>query len=276
MPFVALTTAYVYFDARAREEVGRRGRARRAARGVRPFDLAFRITCYIHVHERRRDRRAAPEPQQVPSTCRAGRAADRHVTENRLWRSSGRRPPPQPQLDRLVAEGRVARPLRRGLPRRYGSTETRTRSAARSTRSAASAELPIFYADSSALVKLVRDEPESPALRAFFRQCRPRLLRAGARRGAPGDPPSSHDDPRLSLDVLAARAGRSSTPWRCCPSTGLCSRQRGARGACPAGLAAIRRAVAIELSRSTRLSATTNARAAAARLAGLRTVRPDG
>jgi uncharacterized protein len=42
------------------------------------------------------------------------------------------------------------------------------RSAARSRRFAASDEVTLFYADSSALVKLVRDEPESKALRAFI------------------------------------------------------------------------------------------------------------
>ncbi len=37
----------------------------------------------------------------------------------------------------------------------------------RSTRSAANAELTLFYADASALVKLTRHEPETRALRAF-------------------------------------------------------------------------------------------------------------
>ena len=43
-----------------------------------------------------------------------------------------------------------------------------THSAGRWTRFAASAELALFYIDASALVKLVREEPESPALRRFL------------------------------------------------------------------------------------------------------------
>ena len=44
----------------------------------------------------------------------------------------------------------------------------RVRSAARSTRFAATADVPLFYADASALVKLIRDEPASGALRSFL------------------------------------------------------------------------------------------------------------
>jgi len=44
----------------------------------------------------------------------------------------------------------------------------RTRSTARLTRSAASTEVALFYVDASALVKLVRQEAESDALRAFL------------------------------------------------------------------------------------------------------------
>ncbi len=65
----------------------------------------------------------------------------------------------------------------------------------------------LFYADASALVKLVRDEPESMALRAFLADADlvsselvltevPRAVRRAADR-----------DPRLDPDVLMARAG---------------------------------------------------------------------
>jgi predicted nucleic acid-binding protein len=65
----------------------------------------------------------------------------------------------------------------------------------------------LFYADASALVKLVRDEPESPALRAFIAEADlascdlvlaevPRAIRRAAAL-----------DPRLGLEVLIARAG---------------------------------------------------------------------
>jgi len=81
------------------------------------------------------------------------------------------------------------------------------RSAGRSTRSAASAEaVALLYADASALVKLVRDEPESPALRAFIADADlvscdlvlaevPRAIRRAAAL-----------DPRLDVEVLIARA----------------------------------------------------------------------
>lgn len=64
----------------------------------------------------------------------------------------------------------------------------------------------LYYADASALVKLVRDEPESPALRAFITaaglaSCElvlaevPRAIRRAAAL-----------DPRLERDLLVARA----------------------------------------------------------------------
>lgn len=65
----------------------------------------------------------------------------------------------------------------------------------------------LFYVDASALVKLVRDEPESSALRSYLADadlvsCElvltevPRAIRRAAA-----------DDPRLPLDTLTARAG---------------------------------------------------------------------
>jgi hypothetical protein len=65
----------------------------------------------------------------------------------------------------------------------------------------------LYYADASALVKLVRDEPESPALRTFIADADlascdlvlaevPRAIRRAAAL-----------DPRLDLEVLITRAG---------------------------------------------------------------------
>lgn len=66
--------------------------------------------------------------------------------------------------------------------------------------------MPVFYADASVLVKLVRDEPESAALRTFLDEADvvscdlvlaelPRAIRRA----------SAHD-PRLSLEVLIQRS----------------------------------------------------------------------
>jgi predicted nucleic acid-binding protein len=65
----------------------------------------------------------------------------------------------------------------------------------------------LFYADASALVKLVREEPESEALRAFLKDANlvsselvlTEVGRAIRRAGA--------HDPRLPLDALLERAG---------------------------------------------------------------------
>lgn len=118
-------------------------------------------------------------------------------------------PPPSTgrALDRLIAEGLVSPPTRRRLPGPVAMEGIPMRSVVRSTRSAASAESALFYADASALVKLVRDEPESPALRAFIADADlascdlvlaevPRAIRRAAAL-----------DPRLDLEVLVARAG---------------------------------------------------------------------
>lgn len=74
-------------------------------------------------------------------------------------------------------------------------------------RSVANGDGGLFYLDASALVKLVRDEPESPVLRNFLRNadlvsCElvltevPRAVRRAAAK-----------DPVLSLETLTARAG---------------------------------------------------------------------
>lgn len=137
--------------------------------------------------------------------------------------------------------------------------------------------MPIFYADSSALVKLVRDEPESPALRAFFADadlvcCElaltevPRAIRRAAA-----------DDPRLSLDVLAARAGEILDAVALLPLDRALLEAAGALAE-PAlrALDAIHIVAAVDLSPLEAFVSYDERQAAAARLAGLRTVRPDG
>ena len=78
-------------------------------------------------------------------------------------------PPSSARLDQLIAEGRVQPPRRRGpLPsplRTEGDPYALSR---RWTRFAARADVAVLYAESSVLVRLVRDEEESDALRAYI------------------------------------------------------------------------------------------------------------
>jgi len=96
-------------------------------------------------------------------------------------------------------------PVAVGCQGRWSSKAIRTRLAAPSTRFAARAELPLFYADASALVKLVREEPESPSLRRFLGDADivsselvitelPRAIRRAAA-----------DDPLLPVEALIGR-----------------------------------------------------------------------
>jgi uncharacterized protein len=149
------------------------------------------------------------------------------------------------------------------------------RSAAHSTRSAANAELTLLYTDASALVKLVRDEPESAALRAFLAgadlvSCElvvtevPRAIRRAV----------AHD-PRLPLDVLTARAGELLDALALLP---LDRPVLAAAGALvePAlrALDAIHVTAAVALSPLDAFVTYDERQGAAARLAGLRTVAP--
>ena len=133
----------------------------------------------------------------------------------------------------------------------------------------------LFYADASALVKLVRDEPESPALRTFLTGADlvsselvltevPRAIRRAAAL-----------DPRLTLDVLMVRAGEL------IDSLGLVPLDRPlllAAGAFaePAlrALDAIHIAAAVDLTPLDGFVSYDERQAAAARLAGLRTMSP--
>ena len=133
----------------------------------------------------------------------------------------------------------------------------------------------LFYADASALVKLVRDEPESPALRTFLTGADlvsselvltevPRAIRRAAAL-----------DPRLILDVLMVRAGEL------IDSLGLVPLDRPlllAAGAFaePAlrALDAIHIAAAVDLALLDGFVSYDERQAAAARLAGLRSMSP--
>jgi predicted nucleic acid-binding protein len=135
--------------------------------------------------------------------------------------------------------------------------------------------LPLFYADSSALVKLLRDEPESPALRTFLADadlvsCElaltevPRAIRRAAA-----------EDRRLGLDVLLARAAEL------VEAVGLVALDRPLLLAAGAlvepvlrALDAIHVVAAVELSPLDGFVTYDERQAAVARLAGLRTIAP--
>ena len=133
----------------------------------------------------------------------------------------------------------------------------------------------LFYADGSALVKLVRDEPESEGLRAFISDadlvsCEliltevPRAIRRAA----------AHD-PQLPLDLLIERAGET------LDALALLPLDRGVLAAAGAlaepalrALDAIHVVAAIDLSPLDAFVSYDERQTAAARLAGLRTVQP--
>jgi len=135
--------------------------------------------------------------------------------------------------------------------------------------------VPVFYADASALVKLVYDEPESTALRAFLEDsdlvsCELVLTevpRAITRAAA--------DDPSLPLDVLIERAGEL------LDAVALAPVDRGLLAAAGAlaepglrALDAIHVTAAIDLAPVDAFVGYDTRQGGAARLAGLRTVSP--
>jgi uncharacterized protein len=133
----------------------------------------------------------------------------------------------------------------------------------------------LFYADSSALVKLVREEPESAALRAFLAEadlvtCElvltelPRAIRRAA----------AHD-PRLPVEALIDRAGEIAEAIALLPVDRALLLAAGALSE-PAlrTLDAIHVAAAIEVAPLDAFVSYDERQAAAARLAGLRTVQP--
>jgi predicted nucleic acid-binding protein len=133
----------------------------------------------------------------------------------------------------------------------------------------------LFYADASALVKLVRDEPESEALRAFLADadivsCEllltelPRAIRRAAGR-----------DPRLPLGRLIARAGELLDAVALLPlDRGLLVAAGALAEPVLRALDAIHVAAAVDVSPIAAFISYDERQSAAARLAGLRTVRP--
>ena len=135
--------------------------------------------------------------------------------------------------------------------------------------------MPLFYTDSSALVKLVRDEPESAALRAFVDDAEliscelvltevPRAIRRAAAR-----------DTRLPVDLLLDRAGETLDAIALLPLDRSLLVDAGALQE-PAlrALDAIHVAAAADVSPIDAFLSYDERQAAAARLAGLRTVAP--
>jgi len=133
----------------------------------------------------------------------------------------------------------------------------------------------LFYADASALVKLVRDEPESDALRTLLAGADlvsselvltevPRAIRRAA----------AHD-PRLALDLLMARAADIVDAVALLPLDRPLLLAAGAFAE-PAlrALDAIHIAAAVDLSPLDGFVSYDERQAAAARLAGLRTLSP--
>jgi predicted nucleic acid-binding protein len=135
--------------------------------------------------------------------------------------------------------------------------------------------VPLFYSDASALVRLVRDEPESDALRVFLADADivsselvltevPRAIRRAA----------AHD-PRLTGETLMSRAGEI------LDAVGLLPLDRAlllAAGAFAEPVLrasdAIHVAAAVELSPLDAFVSYDERQAAAARLAGMRTMSP--
>ena len=135
----------------------------------------------------------------------------------------------------------------------------------------------LYYADASALVKLVRDEPESDALRAFLADADlvsselvltevPRAIRRA----------SAHDA-RLALDVLMNRAAEALEAVALLPIDRALLLAAGAFSE-PAlrALDAIHIAAAVDLSPLDGFVSYDERQGAAARLAGLRTMSPGG
>jgi len=137
--------------------------------------------------------------------------------------------------------------------------------------------LTLVYADASALVKLVRDEPESGALRTFLSEAAvlscelvlvevPRAIRRAA----------AHDA-RLPLDVLTERAGAMLDALALLPlDHGLLAAAGALVEPGLRALDAIHVAAAVDLSPLDAFVSYDQRQAAAARLAGLRTVQPTG
>ncbi len=135
--------------------------------------------------------------------------------------------------------------------------------------------MPVFYADASALVKLVREEPESDALRAYLEAADlvsselvlTEIPRAARRAAA--------DDPSLPLDLLLQRAGELIDAVALRPLDRALLAGAGALAEpAPRALDAIHVAAAVDLDPIEAFVTYDERQAAAARLAGLRTMAP--
>lgn len=137
------------------------------------------------------------------------------------------------------------------------------------------ADVPLFYADASALVKLVRDEPESPSLRAFLSDAdlvSSELVLTEVQRAARR---AADDDPGLPLELLLARSGELLDAVGLLPVERELLLAAGALAA-PAlrALDAIHVASAVAVAPIDAFVSYDERQSAAARLAGLRTVAP--
>ena len=135
--------------------------------------------------------------------------------------------------------------------------------------------MPLFYADASALVKVVHDEPETGVLRTFvadadlvscelvLTEVRRAIRRAAAR------------DPRLPFDVLMSRANELLAAVALLPlDRGLLEAAGALTEPALRALDAIHVAAAADVSPVDAFVSYDERQAAAARLAGLRTVTP--
>ncbi len=251
------------------------GLGRRSA-GSTPSRNRSAAICYLYVHERQRGRcGASPEPQPLSASRRARRAAPRHGPEpaGRGARAAPKRGRCARSADRrgTCVEARPPR-VAGAAPTRRGSVRAQPR-ARRDPRRALS--LALFYADASAIVKLVRDEPESDTLRAFLADadlvsCEllvtevPRAIRRAVA-----------NDPRLPLDDLIVRAGEILDTLALLPLDRALLIGAGALAE-PAlrTLDAIHVIAAADLAPLDAFVSYDERQAAAARLAGLRTVSP--
>jgi predicted nucleic acid-binding protein len=135
----------------------------------------------------------------------------------------------------------------------------------------------LFYADASAIVKIVRDEPESAALRAFIADevlvsCE--LVLAEVPRAVHR---AVADDDRLPLDVLIGRAAEALDAMALAPIDRTLLLAAGAiTGPGLRTLDAIHVVAAAGLGPLDAFITYDERQGAAARLAGLRTVSPGG
>ena len=135
----------------------------------------------------------------------------------------------------------------------------------------------LFYLDSSALVKLLRDEPETPALGAFLLDADLLSSELALTEVPRAVHRAASQDPRLELGALLSRAGEVFDALALLPLNRDLLAAAGALTE-PAlrSLDAIHVISAIDLSPLDAFVTYDERQAAAARLAGLRTIAPAG